>query len=205
MPSVTVDQEEVVFDGGIPTEPNKVYDLLMGVLAGQGRVVVAFVVDGVDSLREESNPTSFEKIEVATQTHHELTLRLIMETMKHLIHVEEEFLAYACNVLKTPWSEVFQRMDQLINKIKPFAELLDNLTPYVETYHPPWQQEFERISHAQADALDKILIAFEKGNPADLSQELAGGFLSVFKEGTTFLKNDSIPYLKEKVTEGATL
>jgi hypothetical protein len=168
-------------------------------------VVVAFVVDGVDSLREESNPTSFEKIEVATQTHHELTLRLIMETMKHLIHVEEEFLAYACNVLKTPWSEVFQRMDQLINKIKPFAELLDNLTPYVETYHPPWQQEFERISHAQADALDKILIAFEKGNPADLSQELAGGFLSVFKEGTTFLKNDSIPYLKEKVTEGATL
>ena len=205
MPSVTVDQEEVVFDGGIPTEPNKVYDLLMGVLAGQGRVVVAFVVDGVDSLREESNPTSFEKIEVATQTHHELTLRLIMETMKHLIHVEEEFLAYACNVLKTPWSEVFQRMDQLINKIKPFAELLDNLTPYVETYHPPWQQEFERISHKQADALDKILNAFEKGNPADLSQELAGGFLSVFKDGTIFLKNESIPYLKEKVTAGATL
>ena len=122
MPSVTVDQEEVVFDGGIPSEPNKVYDLLVGVLAGQGRVVVAFVVDGVDSLREESNPTSFETIEVSTQTHHELTLRLIMETMKHLIHAEEEFLAYACNVLKTPWSEVFQRMDQLINKMKPFAE-----------------------------------------------------------------------------------
>lgn len=204
MPSVTVDQEEVVFDGGIPTEPNKVYDLLVGVLAGQGRVVVAFVVDGVDSLREESNPSSFETIEVSTQTHHELTLRLIMETMKHLIHVEEEFLAYACNVLKTPWSEVFQRMDQLINKIKPFAELLDNLTPYVETYLPPWHQEFERISQKQADALDKILIAFEKGSPADLSQELAGGFLSIFKEGNTFLKNESIPYLKRKVTEGVT-
>ena len=204
MPSVTVDQEEVVFDGGIPTEPNKVYDLLMGVLAGQGRVVVAFVVDGVDSLREENNPSSFETIEVSTQTHHELTLRLIMETMKHLIHVEEEFLAYACNVLKTPWSEVFQRMDQLINKIKPFAELLDNLTPYVETYHPPWQQEFERISQEQADALDKILTAFEKGSPADLSQELAGGFLSIFKVGKTFLKNESIPYLKRKVTEGVT-
>ena len=204
MPSVTVDQEEVVFDGGIPTEPNKVYDLLVGVLAGQGRVVVAFVVDGVDSLREDSNPTSFEKIEVATQTHHELTLRLIMETMKHLIHVEEEFLAYASNVLKSPWSEVFQRMDQLINKIKPFAELLDNLTPYVETYHPPWQQEFERISQEQADALDKILTTFEKGSPADLSQELAGGFLSIFKEGKTFLKNESIPYLKRKVTEGVT-
>jgi len=205
MPSVTVDQEEVVFDGGMPTEPSKVYDLLMGVLAEQGRVVVAFVVDGVDSLREESNPTSFETIEVATQTHHELTLRLIMETMKHLVHAEEEFLAYASNVLKTPWSEVFQRMDQLINKIKPFAELLDNLTPYVETYHPPWQEEFERISHEQAESLDKILLAFEKGSPADLSQELAVGFLSVFKEGTTFLKNETIPYLKEKVTEGATL
>ena len=95
-------------------------------------------------------------------------------------------------------------MDQLINKIKPFAELLDNLTPYVETYHPPWHQEFERISQKQADALDKILIAFEKGSPADLSQELAGGFLSIFKEGKTFLKNESIPYLKRKVTEGVT-
>ena len=202
---MTVDQEEVVFDGGIPTEPNKVYDLLVGVLAGQGRVVVAFVVDGVDSLREESNPTSFETIQITSQTHHELTLMLIMETMKHLIHAEEEFLAYASNVLKTPWSEVFQRMDQLINKIKPFAELLDNLTPYVETYHPPWQQEFATISHKQADSLDKILIAFEKGSPAELSQELTVGFLSVFKQGTTFLKNETIPFLKEKVTEGATL
>ena len=64
MPSVTVDQEEVVFDGGMPSEPSKIYDLLMGVLAEQGRVVVAFVVDGVDSLREESNPTSFETIEI---------------------------------------------------------------------------------------------------------------------------------------------
>ena len=137
MPSVTVDQEEVVFDGGMPSEPSKVYDLLMGVLAEQGRVVVSFVVDGVDSLREDSNPMTFETIEIASQTHHELTLRLIMETMKHLIHAEEEFLAYASNVLKTPWSEVFQRMDQLIHKMKPFAELLDNLTPYVETYHPP--------------------------------------------------------------------
>ena len=205
MPSVTVDQEEVVFDGGMPTEPSKVYDLLMGVLAEQGRVVVSFVVDGVDSLREDSNPITFETIEIASQTHHELTLLLIMETMKHLIHAEEEFLAYASNVLKTPWSEVFQRMDQLIHKIKPFAELLDNLTPYVETYHPPWQKEFERISREQADSLDKILIAFEKGSPADLSQELAVGFLCIFKEGTTFLRNESIPYLKLKVTEGATL
>ena len=205
MPRVTVDQEEVVFDGGMPSEPNKVYDLLMGVLAEQGRVVVAFVVDGVDSLREEIDPTSFETIEISSQTHHELTLRLIMETMKHLIHAEEEFLAYASNVLKTPWSEVFERMDQLINKIKPFAELLDNLTPYVETYHPTWQKEFETISHKQAESLDKILIAFEQGSPADLSQELADGFLSVFKEGTTFLKNETIPFLKEKVTEGATL
>ena len=43
MPSVTVDREDVVFDGGVPTDPAKVYELLMGVLAEQGRVVVELV------------------------------------------------------------------------------------------------------------------------------------------------------------------
>lgn len=203
MPSVTVDREDVVFDGGVPTDPAKVYELLMGVLAEQGRVVVEFVVDGVDSLREENEPKTFETIEVATQTHHELTLRLIMETMKHLVHAEEEFLAYSVNVLKTPWSQVFGQMEQLIEKIKPFAELLDNLNPYAQTYLPEWKEKFEQISEKQAGSLDKILLAFEQGSPANLSEELATDFLSVFKEGTRLLRDEVIPDLKKKVTEGA--
>ena len=46
MSQVFADGEEVVFDGDIPSEASRVYDLLMGALSEQGRVVVRFVVDG---------------------------------------------------------------------------------------------------------------------------------------------------------------
>ena len=59
-------------------------------------------------------------------------------------------------------------MEQLIEKIKPFAELLDNLNPYAQTYLPEWKEKFEQISEKQAGSLDKILLAFEQGSPANL-------------------------------------
>ena len=62
--------------------------------------------------------------------------------MKHLVMAEEEFLAYSVNVLKHPGLEVFGQMDLLIEKIKPFAELLDNLNPYAQTYLPEWKEKF---------------------------------------------------------------
>lgn len=199
MPEVWADNEEVVFNEGVPDNPARVYDLLMGVLSEQGRVVVEFRVDGEDALSRGSFPEKYRKIEIVSQTHDELTLRLVMETMKHLVGIEEQFSAYACNILKTPWSEVFQRMEELINKIKPFAELLDNLTPYVEGYSPPWKEKFKHISTEQADSLERILSGFEKGSPAQLSEELGGEFLSVFKKGKKLFSDDIIPHLKSRV------
>ena len=203
MSSVTVDNETVIFEGDVPKDPSKVYDLLMGILAEQGRVVVSFVVDGVDLLREDRSPDAYQKIDVFSQTHHELTLKLIMETMKHLVELEDQLIAYSVNVLKTPWSEVFKQMDLLIEKIKPFAELLDNLNPYAHTYKPEWTEKFSVIAKDQAGSLDRLLKAFELGDTASVSNELNNGFLSVYREGTTLFSEEIIPYLKLKVTEGA--
>ena len=199
MSSVWADKEEVVFDGEIPVDPSRVYDLLMGALSEQGRVVVEFLVDGVDALREGKFPDQYEKIEIASQTHDELTLRLIMETMKHLVGMEEQFTAYACNILRTPWSEVFKRMEELINKVKPFAELMDNLTPYVQTYTPAWKEKFENLASEQADSLGQVLNGFEQGNPAGLSEELGIRFLEVFKKGRKLFNEEIIPDLKGRI------
>ena len=163
MSQVIADGEEVIFDGDIPSEPSRVYDLLMGALSDQGRVVVKFIVDGADSLESGEFPDQYEKIEVISMSHDELTLRLVTESMKHLGQTEEQFGAYVRNILSVPWSEVFRQMDQLISKVKPFADLLDNLGPYAQTYDPPWRGSLETVAKDQAESLNNILTAFEHG------------------------------------------
>lgn len=201
MSQVYADGEEVVFDGDIPSEPARVYDLLMGALSEQGKVVVKFIVDGVDSLEEGEFPETYNKIEAFSLTHDELTLRLILESMKHLGKTEEEFVAYVRNILSVPWSEVFRQMDQLINRVQPFADLLDNLGPYAKTYEPPWKESLEVVAREQATSLGKILESFEQGNPALLSDELSIRFLPVFKRTRKLFNEEVVPFLQKKVGE----
>ena len=199
VPHVIADGEEVVFDGDFPHEPVRVYDLLMGALSEQGRVVIKFFVDGDDSLQSGEFPDTYKKIEAVSLSHDELTLRLILESMKHLGQTEEQFEAFVRNILSVPWSEVFRQMDQLISKVKPFAELLDNLGPYALTYEPPWKESLESVSKDQAESLNKILTSFEQGNPALLSDELSVRFLPVFKRTRKLFNEEVIPYLQKQV------
>jgi|TARA_B110000305_G_scaffold82934_1_gene93328 hypothetical protein len=199
MSSVIADGEEVVFDGDVPTNPNHVYDLLMGALSENGRAVVKFIVDGVDTVASGESPSTYEKIEVISLSHDELTLRLIIESMNHLSSAEKEFEAYIRNILSIAWSDVFQRMNEFINKVQPFADLLDNLSPYAQTYNPPWKDALEKVTSDQAVSLGEILTAFQQGNPSSLSDELSINFLPVFKRARKLFAENIIPFLQEKV------
>jgi hypothetical protein len=119
--------------------------------------------------------------------------------MKHLVQTEEQFEAYVRNILSVPWSEVFRQMDQLISKVQPFADLLDNLGPYAQTYNPPWKENFEDVAKDQADSLNKILTSFEQGNSATLSDELSIRFLPIFKRTRKLFTNEVVPYLEAEV------
>ena len=152
MRQVVVDGEDVIFGEAVPESPSHVYELLMEALSEQGRVVVDFSVDGHTAFPNDRFPDSFEKIEAKSVSHDELTLRLIIESMNQMSEMESQLDAYIKNILSIPWSEVFKRMDELINRIQPFAELIDNIGPYANAYESPWADKLKDISVEQAES-----------------------------------------------------
>ena len=199
MKEVVVDGEKVVFEGEVPEKPSQVYELLMNALSEQGRVVVGFSVDGKDSFPNDEFPGHYEKIEASSLTHDELTLRVTIESMNQLSETEGQLDAYIKNILSVPWSEVFNRMNELVSKVQPFAELIDNLGPYASAYDPPWAPKLKEVSVEQAESLNGMLDAFEQGNPAKLSDDLSIRFLPVFRRSRKLFSEEIIPYLRERV------
>ena len=90
-------------------------------------------------------------------------------------------------------------MDQLISRVQPFADLLDNLGgPYAQTYNPPWRESLEAVAKEQSESLNEILTSFEQGNPALLSDELSVRFLPVFKRTRKLFVEEVVPFLQKK-------
>ena len=188
MSEVYVDGEKVTFEGDFPENPSQVYELLMSALSEQGRAVTGFTADGVDLLAQNQDiPETFERIEADSLSHRELTLRVTNEFLTQMNPLAGELRAYAINVLTIGWSEVFRRMEEFIAKIKPFADLLDNLGPYAKTYSPPWSEELEKLATEQSTCLEAILGAFEAGNASGLSDEIALNFAPLFDRCQKFL------------------
>ena len=204
MPKVLADNEEVVFQEGIPKEPSHIYELLIGAFAEQRRSVVKFTVDGKDALQSGVFAKSFELIEAESLSHDEITLRLSIDFINQMNTLGDSITAYQLNILTTPWSEVFKQMDAFIQKIQPFADLIDHVSPYAQSYSPPWRTWLEQIAQDQAVTLANLLAAFENFDPAGLSVELENGFIPLFKKTIKLFDEDIIPYLKtetEKVTD----
>ncbi len=203
MPKVLADKEEVIFQEGIPTDPSQIYQLLMGAFAEQRRSVVKFAVDGHDALQTGKFPDSFEIIEAESLTHDEITFRLSIDFINQMSTLENSITAYQINILTTPWSDVFKQMDSFISKIQPFADLIDHISPYAQSYSPPWKDEIEKLAKQQAECLGRILGTFENADPAGLSEELENGFLPMLKTTLALFSKTIIPFLKEATEQSA--
>jgi hypothetical protein len=197
MPKVLADNEEVVFQEGIPEDPSHIYELLMGAFAEQKRSVVKYLVDGEDALQAGEFPKTFELIEAESLSHNEITLRLSIELINQMNGLENSLSAYSVNVLSTPWSEVFKQMDAFIQKIQPFADLIDHVIPYAQSYSPSWRPEIENIALEQSKCLDFILKSFENLDPATLSNEISDRLIPTLKNCLSLFEKSIIPQLKE--------
>ena len=197
MGRVTADGEEVVFDEGTPSSPRDIFDLVSQVLGEQRKAIVSFVSDGKDSLQTGTFPESFELIEIKSMYHDEIILRISIELLNQMSELVGQLKAYQGNVLSVPWSEVFKQMDQFIAKIQPFADLVDNVAPYVQSYSPPWGDQFTTIAQDQANCLNIILKSFEIRHPAALSNCLESDLIPLCESTHSLFGNEVIPYLKD--------
>ncbi|MFP6899814.1 MAG: hypothetical protein VCA36_02655 [Opitutales bacterium] len=206
MVEVSVDGEEVIFEGDTPQEVMQVFDLLMGAMSERGRAVVSFLVDGVDLMtraEEDPIPTSFDRIEAFTLTHVELTLQLIERVEEETQTLDDELGAYSRKILFLGWTEIFQRMDEFVSKIQPIADLVDNLGPFAQTYDPPWRSAFEMVRQKQADALEEVLACFRAGDSAGLSDAVAGSFCSMLSEFRKLSTKEMKPNLQKEMERSA--
>ena len=204
MPEVSVDGEEVLFEGEAPQDIGQIFDLLMGAMSEKGRAVISFVVDGSDMMAKPEDqplPTTFEKIEAVTMTHSELTLQLVMRVEEETESLDDELTAYSRKILLLGWTEIFQRMDEFISKIKPIAELLDNLDPFAKTYDPPWRSDFEGLQKRQAEALHEVLSSFQTGDVAELSNVVKAKLLPILEEFRKLSSLSMKPYLLQNMEE----
>ncbi len=191
----------MAFEGEVPEEPTAIYELLMTVLSDQGRAVTEFVSDGIDLLSGESPPKTFQRIDASSLSHRELTLQVIMAFLDKMGTIGEDLSSYSKNILTIGWSDVFRRMDEFIGKIKPFADLFDNLTPYASTYSPEWSTGLEQFASEQADCLERVLSCFESGDISGLSNEIALGFVPLFQRSRKFLTEEVVTELQEPMND----
>jgi hypothetical protein len=198
MTSVWADDEEVIFEQGIPENPLQIYNLLMAAFSEQGRVVVGFEIDGEDALQMESFPEKFSKISAKSLRNEEVILRICNQSLEAMSQLDSEL-----NILSTAWTEVFKQMNSFTDKIKPFADLMDTLGPYASTYPSSWSQRFKEIADSQADSLNEILSSFEMGNPAGLSDELSSRFTPLVEQSIHFFTNTVIPDLEKQISMAA--
>jgi hypothetical protein len=198
MPKVLADREEVVFQEGIPENPSHIYELLMGAFAEQRRSLVKFIVDGEDALQTGEFPEKFELIEAESLTHDEITFRLSIDLINQMTTQNDAIAAYQNNILVLPWSQVVKQMDAFIQKIQPFADLIDHITPYAQSYSPPWRKGLEEVAVTQANSLNKILTSFENFDPAGLSDELHNVFIPLSHKTIKLFADQIIPFLKEE-------
>ena len=201
MGSVIADGEEVVFDEGTPNSPRDIFDLVSQALGDQRKAIVKFEVDQLDCLQEGKFPDSFDSIMITSMLHDEIILRISIQLLNQMNELENHLKAYQGNVLSIAWSEVFKQMDQFINKIQPFADLIDNVAPYVQSYSPPWADRFMSIAKEQANCLNLLLNSFEMRHPAGLSHCVGSELVPLCNSTHELFAKEIIPFLKSNVEE----
>lgn len=195
MPKVTYDGEDVKFEGGPPQNLGHLIDLLRHNAAGAGRVLTSVIVDGKDALAGDLDlkTATYASVEAHTTSEKELFLKAIDMTINHMPEADAGLDPILQSLLSDSWPTAFGKLNELLQNMTGFFELMANLAHYAERHNVSWKSELNQSLREVEKILTKVLKLCEKQQVADLVSALNVELRPIYSQTLSLVKNNVRP------------
>lgn len=195
MPKVTYDGEDVKFEGGPPKNLGHLIDLLRNNAASAGRVLTQVIVDGKDALTHPVDlaSSSYTQVEAHTTAEKEMFLKAVDMTLQHLPEADAGLDPILQSLLSDSWQTAFGKLNELLQNMTGFFELLANLAHYAERHNVSWKAELSQSLREVEKILTKVLKLCEKQQVADLVSALNVELRPIYSQTLSLVKNNVRP------------
>ena len=198
MSEVTLNGENVDFQGPAPATAIEVSSLLEQFLGQSGLLLERMVVDGEDwAPSEESDSKTYRKIEAFSISREDKVAQIVAELLGQQPVLEKQWGACTHQVLSRPWL-VFQNEGlELLGATQPLVQSLSVLVEYANGCDAEWSGELGTASENLNVGLGSLMDAFEAGDCVVFSDVADGKVLAGIREAFRVLKDDVGPSLEK--------
>jgi len=198
MSEVTLNGENVDFQGPAPATVIEVWTLVEQFLGQSGLLLERMRVDGEDwAPSGESDSKTYRKIEAFSISREGKVAQIVSELLRQQPVLEKQWDACAHQVLSRPWP-VFQNEGlELLGATQPLVQSLSVLVEYANGCDAEWGGELGLASENLNTGLGFLMDAFEAGDCVLFSDVAETSVLANIREGFRVLKSDVAPSLEK--------
>lgn len=182
MATVYYDGEEVAFEGNAPESLSSLLEILRSNAITQQRALVSFKVDDVEAIEEQIDLSgnSYQKVEAQTIAQAELFAKAIDRVIGQQGEPEEQINDILNVLLTEEWTVGFNKLNDFLQQLSAYFELLANLSFYGQTNNRPWVADFLKDTKRMEDSFQHILKYCERQDVSSLCAELSEKFQPIY-------------------------
>lgn len=190
MTKVSYDGETVEFAGGAPKDVEHFITLMHHNAATAGRVLLSVKVDGCEVLgsKMEQPWDACKQIEIKSGTQKDLFLKAIDVTLSQMSLPDEAIDPILESLLTDSWQNAFTKLNDFLQGLVPFFEMMANATQYAKNNPVVWKAELEKGLDDLEAAFTKILRLSEAQQVAELTGVLNVEFRPLYASLAELLK-----------------
>ena len=187
---VTYDGETVEFQGPIPQSLEGLMEIMRRSAAADGRVLTSVKVDGVEVLHGGTvTPVRCTQVDFVTASDKEAFLKAIDATIAHAPNPDSAIDPILESLLSDNWSSAFTKLNDFLQSLAPYFELLANLSAYAKnTPKATWGSTLEAQLKTLEATFQKILGMSEKQQVADLTSLLNFDLRPLYTDSLNLVK-----------------
>ncbi len=198
MSRISLDGEEVNFEGPPPGSVAEVWALIENHLAGAGALVDRFLVDGVDWDPETGAvPDRYETIEIRSISHRESAARLAREWVSGGEALRTSWKEGASRSLRTPWSDFQAKSIEILQQTEPLIGSLNALRDLAQQQGLACFDDLTETTNSLSGALETAIDAIEAGACVAYSDAAAGVVYQALGDTISVLETEVAPQLQE--------